>query len=50
MAKNKTRKAPKPARRKKQQGYTAGEWFMVILGLSLVILFVGIVVTSVLGK
>ena len=50
MAKNKVRKAPKPARRKKKQGYTAGEWFMVILGLSLVVLVLGIIVTSVLGK
>jgi len=33
---------------KKKQGYTAGEWFMVALGLALVIMAIGIVVTSVL--
>lgn len=30
--------------------YTAGEWFMVILGGLLVILFAGIVITSILGE
>jgi hypothetical protein len=46
----KSRKGSSSApRRKKKQGYTAGEWFMVALGLALVILVVGIIVTSVLG-
>jgi hypothetical protein len=38
-----------PRKKKKKAGYTAGEWFMVILGLALVIMVLGIVVTSVLG-
>jgi hypothetical protein len=29
--------------------YTAGEWFMVLLGAALVILFAGIVITAILG-
>jgi hypothetical protein len=37
--------------RKKSGGrrYTAGEWFMVVLGAALVILFAGIVITAILG-
>lgn len=34
-----------PGRRR----YTAGEWFMVLLGAALVILFAGIVITAILG-
>jgi hypothetical protein len=45
---NTTRKKPsqkQPGRR----GYTAGEWFMVLLGAALVILFAGIIITAILG-
>lgn len=38
------------AGRKRKRGYSAGEWFMVILGVALVALVVGIVVSSVLGE
>jgi hypothetical protein len=46
MGKRSTKSRP---RGNKKTGYTAGEWFMVILGLALVIMVVGIIVTSVLG-
>ena len=39
-----------PAARKRKRGYSAGEWFMVILGVALIVLVVGIVVSSVLGE
>jgi hypothetical protein len=49
--------AKKPARRpsgsdgrRRKVRYTAGEWFMVALGVALIILVVGMVVSSVLGK
>jgi len=50
-----TAKKSSPAARKpskKQPGrrrYTAGEWFMVLLGAALVILFAGIIITAILG-
>jgi hypothetical protein len=46
MAKRNSKSRP---RQKKKRGYTAGEWFMVILGLALVVMVIGIIVTSVLG-
>lgn len=49
MAKQRPRRSPGTKRSKKRQGYTAGEWFMVALGLALVVMVVGIIVTSVLG-
>jgi hypothetical protein len=49
MTKKDSRGSASRSRQKKKQGYTAGEWFMVALGLALVILIVGIIVTSVLG-
>jgi hypothetical protein len=39
-----------PAGRKRKHAYSAGEWFMVILGVALIVLVVGIVVSSVLGE
>ena len=39
-----------PTRRKRKARYTAGEWFMVALGVALIILVVGIVVITVLGE
>jgi len=39
-----------PTRRKRNARYTAGEWFMVALGVALIILVVGIVVSTVLGE
>jgi len=49
-AKKRTTSA-KPPPRKGSRGrrYTAGEWFMVLLGAALVILFAGIVITAILG-
>lgn len=38
------------ADRKRKRGYSAGEWFMVILGVAIIVLVVGIVVSSVLGE
>jgi len=49
MAKKAPNQPSTQRKRKKKQGYTPGEWFMVILGLSLVVMFLGIIVTSVLG-
>ena len=46
MAKRSSKSRP---RKNKKRGYTAGEWFMVILGLALVVMVIGIIVTSVLG-
>jgi len=40
----------KPAGRRRKRGYSAGEWFMVVVGVALIVLVVGIVVSSVLGK
>jgi hypothetical protein len=40
----------KPAKRRRNARYTAGEWFMVALGAALLVLVIGIVVTSVLGE
>ena len=37
-----------PARQKKTS-YSAGEWFMVGLGLALLIMVAGIIITAVLG-
>ena len=50
MAKKSTNQPSNQRKRKKKQSYTAGEWFMVILGLSLVLMFLGIIITSVLGE
>jgi hypothetical protein len=50
MAKNPRGHARRPDRNRRKTGYTAGEWFMVALGLALVILVVGMVVSSVLEK
>jgi len=36
--------------RRRKTRYTAGEWFMVVLGVALIILVVGIVVSTVLGE
>ncbi len=49
MAKKRPKRSPAKTRPKKKQGYTLGEWFMVALGLALLVMFIGIVVTSVLG-
>ena len=50
MAKQRRRRSQgSPKGSKKKHSYTAGEWFMVALGLALVVMFVGIIVTSVLG-
>ena len=38
------------SRRRRKARYTAGEWFMVALGVALIILVIGIVVSSVLGE
>jgi hypothetical protein len=38
------------SRRRSKARYTAGEWFMVALGVALIILVIGIVVSSVLGE
>jgi hypothetical protein len=40
----------KPAGRKRKRGYSTGEWFMVVLGVALIVLVVGIVVSTVLGE
>jgi hypothetical protein len=40
----------KPAARRRKRGYSAGEWFMVVVGIALIVLVVGIVVSSVLGE
>jgi len=40
----------KPAGRRRKRGYSAGEWFMVVVGVALIVLMVGIVVSSVLGE
>jgi len=40
----------KPTRRRRKARYTAGEWFMVALGVALIILVIGIAVSTVLGK
>jgi len=50
MAKRVHKRPPTQRKGKKKQGYTAGEWFMVILGLSMVLMFLGIIITSVLGE
>jgi len=50
MAKQRRRRSQGSTKRsKRKQSYTAGEWFMVALGLALVVMVVGIIVTSVLG-
>ena len=51
MTAQKNTPAAKKPRRTKSAGrrYTAGEWFMVILGAALVILFAGIIITAILG-
>ena len=47
-----TKKAPSrphpPGQKRRKTGYSAGEWFMVALGVALVILVIGMVVSSVL--
>jgi len=45
--KNPSRPVPNPKRRSARP-YTAGEWFMVALGLALVVLVIGMVVSAVL--
>jgi len=40
----------KQAGRRRKRGYSAGEWFMVVVGIALIVLVVGIVVSSVLGE
>jgi hypothetical protein len=40
----------KPTRRRRKARYTAGEWFMVVVGIAIIILVIGIVVSSVLGE
>jgi|MudIll2142460700_1097286.scaffolds.fasta_scaffold1902143_1 uncharacterized membrane protein len=40
----------KPSRRRRKAHYTAGEWFMVVLGVAIIILVIGIVVSTVLGE
>ncbi len=49
MAKQPPRRSPGTKRSKKKKGYTVGEWFMVALGLALLVMVVGIIATSVLG-
>ena len=50
VARKKVKRAPQKSRaRSKKKGYSPGEWFMVILGLALVIMFVVIIVTSIFG-
>jgi hypothetical protein len=48
------RKAParprRPEQRRRRTSYTAGEWFMVALGVALVILVIGMVISAVLEK
>jgi len=47
MAKKHTKKPATRSRRKSR--YTVGEWFMVLIGGLLVVLFAGIIITSILG-
>ena len=49
MAKPTPKRPSNKGNRSRKNGYTAGEWFMVVLGLALLIMVVGIIVTSVLG-
>jgi len=42
-------RTPATKRRRKVR-YSAGEWFMVVVGAALIILVIGIVVSSVLGE
>jgi len=50
MAKKPAHRPPRTDGRRPKVRYTAGEWFMVALGVALIILVVGMVVSSVLGK
>jgi hypothetical protein len=38
----------RPGKRRKSR-YTAGEWFMVLLGAAILVLVAGIVITTLLG-
>jgi len=49
MAKPRPKRPSNKGRGGRKNGYTAGEWFMVVLGLAMLIMFLGIIVTSVLG-
>jgi hypothetical protein len=50
IAKKSTNAARNPRKKpSSRRRYTAGEWFMVLLGAALVILFAGIVITAILG-
>jgi len=53
MAKKKpssnTAKTTKPKKSRRKPRYTVGEWFMVLVGGLLVVLFAGIIITSILG-
>jgi hypothetical protein len=48
MAKKTTKKKARKPRRKTR--YSPGEWFMVILGALLVVLFAGLIITSIFGE
>jgi hypothetical protein len=47
VAKKKAASTSQAPQRRKKRGYTPGEWFMVGLGLALVIMFAVIIVTSI---
>jgi hypothetical protein len=48
--KRKTTTKKKAGKAHRRPRYTAGEWFMVLLGALLVVLIAGIVITSILGE
>jgi hypothetical protein len=51
MAKKRKKTTGKQASRpRRKTRYTAGEWFMVLIGALLVVLFAGIIITSILGE
>lgn len=50
MGKKGSKQSPRPTKPRRKAGYSAGEWFMVALGVALLILVVGMVVSSVLEK
>jgi hypothetical protein len=54
MARKKPRstdgRSTRPARSTRKNTYSAGEWFMVLIGALLVILFAGIIITSIFGQ
>jgi hypothetical protein len=53
MAKKKPRsntsKTTQTKKSRRKSRYTVGEWFMVLVGGLLVVLFAGIIITSILG-